>query len=294
MTNRQPDGRSITPRDVFARSNMPSRWERLTGVRPSTGHDRKYLAFAAARYRGDVRLQHPDALKPPPEFGSWESVRFRTRVVSALAVVLMVIGLASNLVAVAAAGVALLVGVVLWAGFMWKATNPAIQRFRDERSRSTASEGRLHSDPMDSENTQTVDQMILCDEGTLTYCAAKIAAEIERDPDWSDARTSVVSINLWDEVAEIAASAREINRDREAAIELERGRLRDDPEVKQVIDTYRQQYADAIAGLATRVHAFADFRDRIHRIGIAQRSETSALRSAFRSAADDVARKRVD
>ena len=46
--------REVKPKDVFARSNMPSRWERLTNVSPKTLQDRKYLAFVAARYRGDT------------------------------------------------------------------------------------------------------------------------------------------------------------------------------------------------------------------------------------------------
>ena len=57
--------REITAKDVFVRSNMPSRWERLTNVAPKTAPDRKYLAFVAARYRGDKRVPHPGDLEPP-------------------------------------------------------------------------------------------------------------------------------------------------------------------------------------------------------------------------------------
>jgi hypothetical protein len=62
---KRPDGgkrREITAKDVFDRSNMPSRWERLTGVGPKIPKDRKFLNFVAARYCGEPRLPHPRQL----------------------------------------------------------------------------------------------------------------------------------------------------------------------------------------------------------------------------------------
>ena len=58
MAERQPvgAGHHIEPKDVFGRSNMPSRWERLTGVSPKIPEDRTFLSFVAARYRGETRL----------------------------------------------------------------------------------------------------------------------------------------------------------------------------------------------------------------------------------------------
>lgn len=290
MTARQPEDKAIAPRDVFARSNMPSRWERLTGVRPRTPGDRKFLAFAAARYRGDERLRHPDALLPPTEIAAWERVSLLSRIAGAAAVALVLIGVAGGLVAVAAAGIAIAVGATLWAGLTWHAKGPAIKRFHDERSRCASAQKRLHADPLDEENTRTVDQMILCDEGTLAYCAAKIASEIDKDPAWSDARAGGVFIDVWDEVAEVGESAREIHEDRESMREPEAGRLRDDPDVLEAIAAYRQQVADGIAALAERVHTFADIRDHVHRIGVSQRITSSALNRARRSALEDFAR----
>jgi len=65
--------REITAKDVFVRSNMPSRWERLTNVAPKTAPDRKYLAFVAARYRGDKRLPHQMTLNHRPSSTSVDS-----------------------------------------------------------------------------------------------------------------------------------------------------------------------------------------------------------------------------
>lgn len=55
----------IAPQDVFKRSNMPSWWERLTGVSPKTAEDRVFLSFVAARYLGEERMPDPDALVAP-------------------------------------------------------------------------------------------------------------------------------------------------------------------------------------------------------------------------------------
>lgn len=66
MTNGPLAGNTpVIPKDVFRRPNMPSRWERLTGVFPKTPPDRKYLAFVAARSRRDKQLPHPYALAIP-------------------------------------------------------------------------------------------------------------------------------------------------------------------------------------------------------------------------------------
>ena len=99
MNERQPARaeREVKPKDVFARSNMPSRWERLTNVAPKTVRDRKYLAFVAARYRGDKRLPHPDALEPPRELHTREYAYCVCMAVGAIAIILAVAGLAVQL-----------------------------------------------------------------------------------------------------------------------------------------------------------------------------------------------------
>lgn len=294
MADRQPEPRRVVPQDVFARSNMPSRWERIWGVAPKTVCDRKFLAFVAARYRGEVRLPHPDSLVQPGEVTRWHSARTAAYVVGPCAGLLTIIGLASNVVWIVALGIAVLLAVAIWIAVVRNATQPAIRTFSDKFARSTQADQRLHADPMDQENTRTIEQMILCDEGTLAYCAAKIASEIEQDPAWTTSHVGFVPIDLWDEVAEAGEGARQISHHREAATELERSRLRDDAEVKIAIDEYQQRRRESIAGLAARIHAFADFRDRVHRAGVLERSEAAALGQAWRSAVDDVARDRFD
>lgn len=135
--------------------------------------------------------------------------------------------------------------------------------------------------------------MINCDEGTLTYCAAKIASEIEQDPAWDSPHLDIIAIELWDELADIGASARQIAKDREATERLERGRLRGDPEVRAMIDADKQLRNEALTLLAARVHAFADYRDRLHRHGMAASRETSALSRAMRLASDEQAIDRL-
>ena len=64
--------------------------------------------------------------------------------------------------------------------------------------------------------------MIRRDEGTLAYCAAKIASEIEQDSNWRSSRLEVMPIDLRDELADIGKSARQIAEDRGATTALEK------------------------------------------------------------------------
>jgi hypothetical protein len=295
MTEPQPAGESrrITPKDVFERSNMPSRWERITGVAPKTAADTKYLAFVAARYKGEKRLPHPDALAVPDELGRRQRADFTSRWTSAAAIALMIIGFATDLVIVVAAGIVVLICVLVANIVVSRSTAPAISEFHARKSRCELAESRLRANPLDPQDSATINKMINCDEGTLIYCAAKIASEIEQDPAWKSPHLDIIAIDLWDELADIGESARQIAKDREATERLERGRLRDDLEVRAMIDADKQLRNEALTLLAARVHAFADYRDRVHRHGMAALRESGALSRAIRLASDEQAIDRL-
>jgi hypothetical protein len=205
------------------------------------------------------------------------------------AVTLAFIGLAAQLFALVflgtvglVAAVAVMVGVVI-------ATAPVVTEFNGLKSRCEAAHARLSGDSLDPEFRSTLNDMINCDEGTLAYCAAKIASEIQRDPAWKSARLEFIAIDLWDELAEIGQSARQIAQDREATESLELGRLSDDPEVRQTIDADKQMRGEAITLLAARVHAFADYRDRVHRLGATALRDSRTVSRAMRLATDEMA-----
>ena len=208
--------REVKPKDVFARSNMPSRWERLTNVAPKTAQDRKYLAFVAARYRGDKRLPPPDALEAPREIYTRKSALHAGVPMAAVGVGLSAVGGATHLPLIVVAGVVLVVGALVAVLAVYLSTQQAVSQFYALKSRCERAESRLHADPMDSENTTTINEMIRCDEGTLAYCAAKIASEIEQDSNWRSSRLDILSIDLWEELAEVGASASQITEDRRA------------------------------------------------------------------------------
>jgi hypothetical protein len=192
---------------------------------------------------------------------------------------------------VVAAGVLVLLAVVGIVG--QNLTESETQSFRALRARAELAEARLHADSLDSEDADTLNRMITCDEGTLTYCAAKIASEIEQEPTWDSSSTGFVPIDLWEELAEIAGSASLIARDREESEALERGRLRDDPEIRAAIDEERHQRTEAITALTARVHAFADYRDRVQRHGALVRREHGAVDRVVRKVIDEQAGDRL-
>ena len=138
----------------------------------------------------------------------------------------------------------------------------------------------------------TLNKMITCDEGTLAYCAAKIASEIERDPNWTSSRLDIVPIDLWNELAEVGESARQIAEDHEATAELERSRLRSERDVQATIDEDNRLRKEALALLAARVHTLADYRDRVHRLSMTARRDSAALSRAVRRASDQQATNR--
>ena len=289
---KQPNGaerREIAPKAVFGRSNMPSRWERLTGVAPRIPEDKKFLNFVAARYRGEPRLPHPSALAAPDELGRTEMVSFVGRWACVAAVAFVVLGVGAQQAAVALVGVVVLVASV--AAMMWvsAATAPAIAEFHAWKSRCEAAHARVSGDVLDPEYGSTLDGMICYDEGTLAYCAAKIASEIEREPAWKAAGLELIAINLWDELAEIGSSAGQIAEDRETTERLELGRLHNDPEVREMIDADNQMRSEAIALLTARVSAFADYRDRVHRLGMSALRDSRTVSRAMRQAADELA-----
>lgn len=295
MSERQPvrAEREVTPKDVFARSNMPSRWERLTNVAPKTAQDRKYLAFVAARYRGDKRLPHPDELEPPGEFHTRQSTLCVGLASSGTGIALTAAGQATHLPPFVVAGILVLVCALVATVAVYVSTQPAVSQFYGLKSRCEQAEFRLRADPMDSENTSTINKMIRCDEGTLAYCAAKIASEIEQDSNWRSSRLDILPIDLWEELAEVGESASQITEDREATTALESSRLRDDPDVRAAIDEDKALTREALTLLAARVYAFADYRDEVLRLSMYARRDSTALSRAVRRVADQQAKDRL-
>lgn len=272
---------------------MPSRWERITRVAPKTPTDRKYLAFIAARYRGELRLPHPDALTVPAELRLRQWTQYIGWTTVGFTILIAAVGLSAHLSPVVAVSAVVLACAIAAMAFVWISTDRVIQQFRILRHDCQLAESRLKANPVDAEDAKTLNEMINCDEGTLTYCAAKIASEIEQDPGWESSIIGFVPIDLWDELTEIAASARQIDEDRKTTEALERGRLRDDPEVRAAISEDKQHRKMAIALLAARVHAFADYRDQVHRHGMAALRERNAVNRVVRLVADEQARDRL-
>ena len=293
MSGAGRSGREVEPKDVFDRSNMPSRWERLTGVAPKIAEDRKFLAFVAARYRGEKRLPHPDALAAPEELAHKQRTDFLCAWTSVLAVVFGIVGLAAGLPVLAGLAAVVLVMAVVAVVVVSLSTESAVSEYYALRSRCQAAHDRLNGESLDPEYRSTLNTMINCDEGTLAYCAAKIASEIQRAAGWKSSRLDVATINLWDELAEIGASARQIAEDREMTEELERGRLRNDPEVRDTIEADKRLRREAMGLLAARVSALADYRDRVHRRGAIAVRDGRAINRAVRLAADEVAVKKL-
>lgn len=295
MAERQPAGgsRRITPRDVFGRCNMPSRWERLTGVAPKIPEDTRFLAFVAARYRGEERLPHPDVLAVPGEVLLRQRTGFLCGWVSVFAVLVGVVGMAAGRPLLAGLGALALLGAVAAAVVVSISTERAVLDFHALRSRCEAAQARLSGDCLDPEYRSTLTEMITCDEGTLAYCAAKVASEIQRSADWGSTRLDVAAIDLWNELAEIGASARQIAEDREMTEELKRGRLRDDPEVRETIEADTRMRTERIALLAARVSALADYRDRVHRRGAVAVRDSRLTERAISIAADELAARKL-
>lgn len=281
--------RRISPKDVFERSNMPSRWERLTGVAPKIAEDKLFLAFVAARYLGEPRLPHPDKLPVPDALRQKQTVDFFGGWASVGAAIVAVIGLASNqpvLFGLAALALIGAVGIVVVVSI---STGPPIREFNALKYRCDEAHARIHGDSFDPEYRSTLNSMINYDEGTLAYCAAKIASEIQRQVAAESARLEVIAIDLWDELDEIATSAREITEDREATERLQQSRLRDKPEVRETIASDQQLRAAAISLLAARVYAFADYRDRLHLLGTNAWRHDRIIRRAMRLTSDELA-----
>jgi len=295
MAERQPAGgsRQIAPKDVFRRCNMPSRWERLTGVAPRIPEDTKFLSFVAARYRGEERLPHPAALAVPKEVLLRQRTGFLCGWVSAFGVLVGIVGMAAGQPLLAGLAAVALIGAVAAVVVVSMSTEPAILDFNALRSRCEAAQARLSADCLDPEYRSTLNKMINCDEGTLAYCAAKVASEIQRAAGWESTRLDVVAIDLWDELAEIGASAGQIAEDRELTEELQRGRLRDDPEVRETIEADERMRAEGIALLAARVSALADYRDRVHRRGAVAVRDSRLAKRAITIAADDLAARKL-
>lgn len=280
--------RSISPKDVFQRSNMPSRWERLAGVAPKIDTDREFLAFVAARFRGEPRLPHPDDLAAPVAL----RVRTGAAALAWVSAAIVVVGLTGQ-PAVAILGGALLACALVMLLTVALSARETISRYQDLRARAVEAESLLRAGRLSPADTDTLNRMILCDEGTLSYCAAKVASEIARDPGWATDSAAFLPIDLWDELAEIGESARQIALDREAAEKLERGRLRADPDIRAVIAEAKDDRRTALAALAARVHGFADYRDRIQRLSARDVRDRSALERATRLASDEQARDRL-
>lgn len=271
---------------------MPSRWERLTGVSPKIAEDKLFLAFVASRYLGEKRLPHPEALAVPEELRQKQTADLLGGWACVGSIVLAHIGLASGqpvLFGFAALGLIAALGVIVVVSI---AATPAIVQFAALKAECEKTHTRLHADPLDPDYRAALNAMINCDEGTLAYCAAKIASEIRRQVSAEAARLEVVAVDLWDELDAIATSAREITEDREQAERLERSRLRDRPEVRETLESDQELRATAVSLLAGRVYAFADYRDRLHILGTNAWRDNRITRRALRLTSDELAARR--
>lgn len=289
MSKDQPAESRVAPQAVFNRSNMPSWWERLTGVSPKYVEDKVYLSFVAARYRGEERLPHPRSLVAPDGVQHLQDTGLIGGFAAATAIVIAIFGLAAEQPIVF--GMAVLVLAMALAGMVvvWVSTAPEITRFKDLQARCAVAHARLYADPLDADYRSTLDTMITCDEGTLAYCAAKIAAEIRRDT-VADTRTlDLIVIDLWDELAAIGTSAREIAEDRAMTESLARSRLRGTDDVRDRIATDQALRDAAIGLLAARVSAFADYRDRLVLLGADAWRESRITGRAMRLSSDELA-----
>lgn len=291
MTKSQPAGerRHLSPEQVYKRSNMPSRWERLTGVSPKIAEDKLFLSFVAARYIGEQRLPDPGMLVKPDDvrrrqdgylIGGWASLG---------AFVLTAIGLAAGQPIALGIGVLALIGAVALMVAVSAATASAILDFNTLQSQCVESHARLHSDNLDPEYRSILNGMIDCDEGTLAYCAAKVASEIQRQVASGSAGLEVIALDLWDELEAIGMSAREIAEDREETERLEQSRLRDKQQIRETIAEDKELRERAIALLAARVSAFADYRDRLQILGTAAWRDSRINSRAMRLASDELA-----
>lgn len=222
MTEGQPpaERRAVIPKDVFDRSNMPSRWERLTNVAPKIAEDRWCLAFVAARYLGEEDLPDPDTLVVPDELRQREQVGAVSMGVGWCAAALVFIGIVSGLPVLTAITAAIVVAVLIARAVVWLTTSAAVTGYLTLKARCEAAEARLDADPLHPDYRTILAEMIDRDEGTLAYCAAKIASEILRDPGWESDRLAIAQVDLCDELTEIAQSARQIAEDRTATRRL--------------------------------------------------------------------------
>jgi hypothetical protein len=166
---------------------------------------------------------------------------------------------------------------------------PAIAEFRAWKSQCEAAHARVSEDALDPEYASTLNAMICHDEGTLAYCAAKIASEIEREPAWKAACLELIAVDLWDELDEIGSSARQIADDREATEALILSRLHREPDVQELIKADNRERSEALALLTARVYAFADYRDRVHRLGMSALRDNRTISRAMKQAANELA-----
>ena len=128
---------------------------------------------------------------------------------------------------------------------------------------------------------------IISDFGSL--CPVQKDADRGAQVAAKSARLELVAIDLWDELDEIATSAREITEDREETERLARSRLRDKPEVRETLESDQQLRTTAVGLLAARVYAFADYRDRLHLLGTKARRDNRIARRALRLTSDELA-----
>jgi hypothetical protein len=211
----------------------------------------------------------------------------------AIGVALAVVGSSAHLSALTGTGFVLLLLAIAAGVGVFIGTQAVMSEYYALKSQCAHAQSRLHASSLDSENTATLNGMINHDEGTLAYCAAKIASEIEQDVNWRSSRLDILPIDLWEELAEVGASAKQIHGDRKATAALETGRLREDPDVRAAIREDRKGAKRALNQLAARVSTFADYRDEVHRLSMHVRRENSALGRAVRQAADEQATNRM-
>jgi hypothetical protein len=279
----------VAPKDVLARIPMPSWWGRRVGIRGKDADERHYLAFVAARFRGDPQVPEVDAsvARAAHAYACGIVVRQIGGFLVLVALVVLVVADAAAAGCVFAIALPIaIVGNILAIG-----NAGAAKRHSREREQAEAARVRLHPEVLHPDDAATVRTLQSSDEGKLAYGTALIAAEIARDPDWREHETLPVDLHI--EVGDVAARARRLIEDREVPREYEQRRLHRASDVQALLAEERRAHEQAVGALAARVAAFADYRDKILHERLTATSESAARRRAVDSAHDEQARRRM-
>ena len=139
-----------------------------------------------------------------------------------------------------------------------------IRRYRDLHTRAVVAQSRLGW--LDDEDAETPNNMILLRRGDADVLRRQDRIRDRTQPAWGPDAIVVSSRSTCG--TSCCRDRRQRATDRagpEATEELERGWLRDDHDIRSMINEDKQIRRKTIAALAARVNALADYRDRVQR-----------------------------